>query len=228
MAITVGNLGAVASGNNSIEVSAPTHSNGDLLVIFASTSASSGDLTLAVNETGWTIRAAGSTTNGIDRSLMIATKVASSESGTYTVSSVNSASIKARMAAFSGVHADVLDQTTPAAVVLSNTNDSAIPPAITTQTAGALVLTFVTLTDTPSFPSLADPDNHTTLYTATDPPTPYHLVSYREIASPGTETPTAWTGVDDDSTADTLAITIALKAVAAAFILVPNPASMNI
>jgi hypothetical protein len=76
------------------------------------------------------------------------------------------------------------------------------------------VLTFVTLTDTPSFPSLADPDNHTTLYTATDPPTPYHLVSYREIASPGTETPTAWTGVDDDSTADTLAITIALKAAA--------------
>ena len=214
MAITVGSVGAnVASGSGAgIEVAAPAGiSDGDLLVLCASASASTGDLTLSVDEAGWTIRKAHSTTGGIDRSMMVATKVAASEAGTYTVSTVvgGTATISARMFALSGVHADVVDQTPPAGVNATATN-TADPPSITTQTADALVVTYVVANTTPALQPAVVPTGHTELWQSAG--TPAHMASYKQVASPGAEDPSAWTGIDDNASAATCAITLAFKA----------------
>ena len=195
----------------SLEVTAPTHSDGDLLAIFAGYS---NDLvTEQVNETGWTVRANGEGSNGSDRTFLVETKVAASESGTYTVETTEGGSINSvgRMCAFSGVHADVLDQTS---VEGPDTQDSDEwdPAAITTQTANAWVIAFVVGAGGAQN-TFTVPSGYTSLI-ANATANPIMDAARKLVASAGSEDPGIYGVVS--ASRDSSGATLALKAATAA------------
>jgi hypothetical protein len=196
----------------SCELTAPTHSNGDVLVAFAVANDSTFTQTLRINEAGWTTRAHRNATGGADRSLLVSTKVASSESGTYTLDTVEGAAAtvewKGEICAFAGVHADVLDAATVYASDVTD-NDQIDPAAITTATANALVITALAAGNSGGS-DLTGPSGHTELFDEIGAATIWIAGSYLNVASPGSSNPGVWSGMT--ATADSSVATLALKA----------------
>jgi len=84
-ALTCGTV-ASCEGATSCEVTPPTVANDDLMVLLAgATDSSAFPADLEINESGWTQRGQIEDATGNDRELIVETKIAASESGTYTV-----------------------------------------------------------------------------------------------------------------------------------------------
>jgi hypothetical protein len=196
----------------SCELTAPTHSDGDLLVAFAVANDSTFTGTLRINEAGWTTRAFRNATGGADRSILVSTKFASSEAGTYTLDTVEGAAAtvewKAFICPFANVHADVLDAATVYASDVTD-NDAIDPAAITTATANALVVTALGAGNSGGS-DLTHPSGHTELLDEIGGGTIWVAGSYLNVVSPGSSDPAAWSGMT--ATADSSVATLAFKA----------------
>jgi hypothetical protein len=206
-AITLNSIGADASTNGqSIECAAPsTITDDDQLVLWAY---SAGDITFTVDETGWTERVEQSSNAAGDNSHLVATKVASSESGNYTVNISGGVdrTIHCAVAAITGVDTTTSMDATPTFTTEINNDTSPTAPSITTVTDGAWVITscgaFTTTAGTKTIPV-----GYTTVVVV--PATNHHLgAAYKEIASAGLESPGPWDayGTNADSTCATIAL----------------------
>ena len=204
---SVGTEAATASGTD-LAVTPPTVSNGQLMLLFALY----GDdaLTPSVTEAGWTQRGYMTGVADVDASLVVWSKVAASESGTYTVhTSAGAVAIRGRIAVFSGVHSDVLDQTSVNGPDTANPVDGLYnPAAIVTQTANAWVLSVLSASGG-SNQTHTEPSGYTRLFSHTSTAAPYLEAAYKLVASPGTEDPATWNVVS--TVRDCIGITLALK-----------------
>jgi len=226
VAISVSGVGSEAEVNSgtTLEVTPPTVSDGQFMMLFAGYSDDA--LTPRVNETGWTLLASGAGTADGDRAFAVWGKFASGESGTYTVDTSEgvTVNITARLAVFDGVHADMLDQTS---VTGPDTSNSATydPAAIVTQTANAMVITFVVSVGGTQA-NYTDPSGYTNLF-ENQTANPLIDAAYKLIASPGSEDPGTWNVTT--AVRDTIGPTLALKAAVAGSITVsPNLAGMSV
>ena len=133
---------AVQCGATACEITPPTVSDNDLMIFFGGVSnATAIPAALDLNETGWTQQAQWEDTTGVDREMIVETKVASSESGTYTLRLTDDSSQQfvGQICVIPSGDFDsssILDGT----VVYNgaNSSDSYNPAAYTTNTDGAL------------------------------------------------------------------------------------------
>lgn len=189
-----------------IEISAAAGiQDGDLLIIcgFADDNQS-----LTLNEGGWTEETEVQDAAGGDKVIAVYTRIASSESGTYTLDVGGGAGV--RMIGFMVAYQDV-DQTTPMdAAVTTNSgttnSDTHDPSAITTVTDNAIVCSYVGAVQTTAG-DRTPPSGYTERVDsgATD------WVGFAEIdvATAGVEDPGTWSGLT--SGADSASITLAIR-----------------
>jgi hypothetical protein len=200
---------SVGNGVTSIEVTPPTVSDDQLMLLFASYSDNA--LTPRVNEAGWALVGSMAGVADTDQSLAVWSKVAASESGTYTVDTNEAVSVAIRgiIAVFSGVHADIVDQT---AVDGPDTANSATydPAAIVTQTANAVVISAISASGGTNV-AFTQPSGYTSLFAHTAAAVPFMDAAYKLVASPVSEDPGTWNVTT--AVRDTIGITLALKAV---------------
>lgn len=218
MAIVVEAVGneSASSAVTSIEVTPPTVTDGQVMLLFASYSDDA--LTPRVNESGWTLVGSMSGIADTDHSLAVWSKVAASEAGTYTVDTDEAVSVtmRGRIVVFSGVHADVVDQT---AVDGPDQANSATynPAAIVTQTANAVVISVIAASGGANV-AFTEPSGYTELFDHVNASAPFMDAAYKLVASPGSEDPGTWNVTT--AVRDTIGITLALKAAGAAHKLV--------
>jgi hypothetical protein len=194
-----------SSGVDTIEISAASGiQDGDLLCIcgFADNNVS-----LTLNEGGWTEQTELQDASGGDKVLALYTRIAASESGTYTL---DLGSGTARMIGAMLAYTDV-DQVTPMDATVTTASgtvnsDQHDPAAITTVTNNAIVVSFVGAVQTTSG-SRTVPSGYTERVTsgATD----MIGVADIDVATAGSEDPSVWTGLG--SSADSASITFAIR-----------------
>lgn len=213
MAIGTPVVGAVATATaQTIEVALPaTVNDGDLLTIHAyfddNQAGSNG-------EAGWNKDTEVQSFALSDSATYLWTKIAASESGTYTLNFGGGADapIIAFMVAWPGA-----DQTTPMDATsvgtadIGNDSDTAATPAITTVTNNAIVVSQIGANQTTASPG-TEPSGYTAL--AQNGTTQYLGTAYKLVASFGTETPGTWSGLGTG--ADSGGITFAIRPAAVA------------
>ena len=180
--------------------------DGDLLV---SVGGCADNVATQIDETGWVEQANPLSGTGADSSILVSTKVASSESGDYTFKTTGATSegLRGFIVAYRGV-----DQSTPmdaAATEAANqaNSDTHDPAAITTVTANAFVVSILAAvqgTDAnatqPSGYTLRGESGNNELYVG---------CADIDAGATGEEDPGTWSGLN--STADHGSVTIALR-----------------
>lgn len=215
MPITFIEASNTSSGSSgSIELNAPSSIvDGDLLVAVGM---AADNVAIEIDEVGFAEQANVINSTAADSSIVAAVKIASSESGTYTlnVEGVSSESMQGWILQYRGV-----DQSTPidaVATTVANTTNSTThnPAAITTVTDGAWVISIcagvqcdVSATE-PTGYTLREEKGETTGFDR------YLGTADKAVVSAGVEDPGNWT--DLPSTADTGSITIAIRPAAGA------------
>lgn len=209
MAIGTPSFGNIASITDiTLEVSAPpVISNGDLLRLWVTVS---DDVSTSVDEAGWTqvLQVFGST--GLNTNLSLYYKVASAESGNYTVNIKGgaSAAMTAQVAAWPGVNTATPQDASATSLVDQQSLITFSPPDITTVHDGAVVETIIYVRGT----GLGVPDGTPAGYTTAgrlNQTNAYQAAVYNSIANATAESPGDWQSFS--TSADGSLITWALR-----------------
>jgi hypothetical protein len=192
MAIGTPSLGTIASNTDiTLEVSAPpVVTNGDSLQMWVTVT---DDVSSSVDEAGWDQIEQVFGSAGLDHSLALYRKIASAESGTYTVNIKGgvSAAMVAQIVAWPGVDASTPEDATPTTVVDQQNSLSFSPPDITTVTPGAVVQTIIYVRGA----GLGLPDGTPAGYTTAgvlNQTNAYQGLVYNTIATATAESPGDW------------------------------------
>ena len=211
MAISLIGVGANKLGEavTSIEVAKHASTADDDLMVLVGVC--SDNVSLDVNEAGWTEQEEALWSVASDGALVVATKIASSESGDYTlrVTGATSETLRAFILTYRGVDTGTPMDATATKLVDMTNSDIHDPPAIITVTANAFVLTVVGATQSDG--AAIKPTGYTLRreYGTGSGLGEYVGVADIDAGAAGSEDPGTWSGLS--ATADSGSITIALR-----------------
>jgi hypothetical protein len=200
-----------STGVNTVEVAAPAGIQDDDLLVLAANQMASGEA-ISLDEAGWTSVTAQQHASDARLNLHVWIKVASSESGTYTLSVTTNNQWRARMLAYRGVDTTTpQDQTAVDGTETSN-SDTHDPAAIVTQTNGAFVLVAVGGKQSGATGVVTQSSGYTVRIDqgAGDGVGWQELLflEEKEVASAGSETPGQISGLDNSTANDPEAISV--------------------
>ena len=213
MAITFIAVGADSrTAGTTLELAAPAGiQDGDLLVAIGM---AADDVAIEIDEVGFNEELNITNVTASDSALVVATKIASSESGTYTlkVEGATSETLMGFVLLYRGVDQTTPQDQTPTSVIDATNSDTHDPAAITTQTDGAVVISIAVATQNsigeggstpPSGYVLRGEDARTTGFQE------WIGAADKTVATAGSENPGTWSGLS--STADSGSITTAIR-----------------
>jgi hypothetical protein len=199
-------IGTIAAGSAvSIEVTPPTHNDGDLLVLVG-TRNNNGNI--FVNETDWAEDTELQRTVP-DMTIGVFWKIASSEPSTLTFEAAASSVLRAVCYKFTGFDSGTpFDQTTTTDATQNNT-DTPDPPAITTQTDGAIVVV-ANMSTNADTSAKTQPSGYTLDADHTGSSNTIACAS-KTVATAASEDPGTWSGWSAGGTADHNMVTFAIR-----------------
>jgi hypothetical protein len=211
MAIALVSTGSVVSSDtvNTIEVTPPASiSDGNLLCMVGYCD---DNQALSTPESGWTKDSQVSNAINSDSAGAFFYKVASSESGNYTLDMAGPAgNMRGVIFQLSGQNATVIDATSVTGADAGLDSDTIDPGAITTVTDGAWVLSIIAMNQSGGG-ALTVPTGYTKIAEAADADN--FGVAYKLVSSAGSEDPSTWSNLG--ATADSGYITAAIRPAAA-------------